>query len=74
MAKKGQTLDGFLAELRGDIAAFEAWWRKKHAEEPEHFDMEYPEDDVGLWFEQFLYFCQDASAQKEGKEALADQG
>lgn len=67
-----QTLDSFVTELRRDVDSFEAWWRKKNAENPEMFEMEYPEENGGLWFEQFLYFMQDETAQNEGAEALAE--
>jgi len=50
------TLDEALTELRSDVDAFEKWWREEHAKNPEHFPLEFPENDAGQWTEQFIWF------------------
>ncbi len=56
MAEKGMSLDDFLAELRGEVDAFEKWWREQHAKTPEHYPLEFNKDNEGMWTEQFVYF------------------
>jgi len=65
MADKGLSLDDFVAELRRDVDAFEKWWREQNAKNPEHFEMAFPEDNSGLWFEQFLYFMTEGGSERE---------
>lgn len=55
--KNSVSLDYFIAELKDDIKKFEADYRKHHAEEPDHFPLELPFNDSGLWFEFFTDFC-----------------
>ena len=49
-------LSAYMEELRGDVEAFEKWWMKEHKKNPEHFPLEFPEDDAGSWTEQFIWF------------------
>jgi len=51
-------LDTFVTELEDDVQAFRAWWLAQHEVNPEHFPLEFEEEDnAGLWFEQFVYFA-----------------
>lgn len=61
---KGQTLDEFVAELRRDVDAFEKWWREQNSKNPEHFEMSFPEENSGIWFEQFLYFMTEGVSER----------
>ena len=51
-----ETLDGFLAELRADVAAFEKYWREKAKKRPKNYPMSFPKEDAGMWWEQFMAF------------------
>jgi hypothetical protein len=55
--KKTQSLDEFIADLKEDIKKFEADYRKHHAVEPDHYPLEFPLNNSGLWFEFFTDFC-----------------
>lgn len=50
------SLDQFVAEVKADIEAFAERWRKDHAESPETYPMELPDDNAGLWSEFFMEF------------------
>lgn len=47
----------FAAEMRQSIAEFEAAYATKAIENPEHYPLELPDDNAGLWFEFFTEFC-----------------
>lgn len=51
------SLDSFVKEVQTDIVKFEKAYREKHAENPEHYPLELPADNSGLWFEFFIEFC-----------------
>ena len=59
------TLDEFLADERLELPIFAAWWRAKHAEDPEIFPIEM---NPGDWGEQLLCF-NIADAEQDGIEA-----
>jgi len=44
----GLSLDQFADEVRRDIEAFVADYRKKHEENPEHYPLELPDNNAGL--------------------------
>ncbi len=50
------TLDQFADEIRQDIEESVAQYRKKHEENPEHYPLELPSDNAGLWVEFFMDF------------------
>ncbi|SER81998.1 hypothetical protein SAMN04244573_04388 [Azotobacter beijerinckii] len=52
----GLSLDQFADEVRRDIEAFVADYRKKHEENPEHYPLELPDNNAGLWSEFFMDF------------------
>lgn len=55
--KKTQSLTEFVEEIKKDIVRFEEDYRKHHNENPEHYPLDIPVDDSGLWFEFFMDFC-----------------
>ncbi|SFB42814.1 hypothetical protein [Azotobacter beijerinckii] len=59
----GLTLDQFADEIRRDIEAFVADYRKKHEENPEHYPLELPDNNAGLWSEFFMDFHLHGKAQ-----------
>lgn len=56
-----QSLDSFLEELRSDVGRFEAAYRSKVANEPEHYPLDLPDGQEGLWFEFFLGYVTQGS-------------
>ena len=50
------SLDKFIAELRTDVDRFEAAYRARVAENPEHYPLEMEEGNEGLWLEFFSDF------------------
>lgn len=57
----GQSLDEFMTELRADMVRFEAAYKAKAQENPEHYPLNLQESNKGLWFEFFMNFCTDGS-------------
>lgn len=55
MSKK-KSLESFVKELQKDILKFSEAYKKKHAENPEHYPLELPGDNAGLWTEFFIEF------------------
>jgi|WetSurMetagenome_2_1015567.scaffolds.fasta_scaffold465374_2 hypothetical protein len=55
--EKMQSLTQFVGEIEKDIKAFEASYKANHEKDPEHYPLELPESDSGLWFEFFMDFC-----------------
>jgi hypothetical protein len=54
-------IDDFVEEVRRDITRFQAAWHAKHKENPEHYPLELPADNEGLWFEFFMDFMTSGS-------------
>ena len=52
-----RSLDSFVKNTQADIVKFAKAYRKKHAENPEHYPLELPADNSGLWLEFFIEFC-----------------
>lgn len=52
----GITLDKFIKEQKESIEKFRSWWIKMNGKDPDGFPIEMPEDNVGLWYEQFEDF------------------
>jgi hypothetical protein len=50
------TLDRFLSELRADVERFERNWRDENKADPEAFPLEFPADNAGGWWEQFMAY------------------
>jgi hypothetical protein len=50
------TLDNFVEEVKVDIEAFAADYRKQHLANPEQFPLELGADNAGLWTEFFMDF------------------
>lgn len=48
-----QTLDQFSQEIKERLAEFEAVYRKKADENPEHYPLSLDDNNAGLWFEFF---------------------
>ena len=57
MKKKKGSLDNFVKETQTDLVNFAAAYRKKHDENPEHYPLELPADNSGLWLEFFIEYC-----------------
>lgn len=53
-----QSLDDFMVELRADAEKFEAAYRKKAEENPEHYPLSMTANNKGLWLEFFLIYAQ----------------
>lgn len=53
------TLDEFFEEVKDDLAKFQAAYLLKHNENPEHYPLELPKDNDGVWFESFIFFLQE---------------
>jgi len=51
---KKNSLAKFVKEISVDIDKFEKAYQKKHEENPEHYPLELPADNVGLWLEFFV--------------------
>lgn len=47
----------FAAEMQKNIVEFEAAYAAKALKNPEHYPLELPDDNAGLWFEFFTDFC-----------------
>lgn len=54
--KKGVSLDQFIAETEERLKNFREYWLEGHKNNPEMFPLELPEDNAGMWYEQFQYF------------------
>ena len=54
---KKSSLDSFVKEIQSNIVAFSEAYHKKHIENPEHYPLELPADNSGLWLEFFIEFC-----------------
>lgn len=50
-----RSLAYFVYELHSDIRLFEQNWRRDHKADPERFPLEFPEDNLGLWLESFVF-------------------
>lgn len=57
-----QSLDDFMSELRKNADGFEDAYRKKVAENPDHYPLSLPDDNAGLWLEFFIGFVQTGEA------------
>jgi hypothetical protein len=57
-----QTLDEFVREAKMEIDRFEAWWRTKHEENPEHFPLQMEDGNEGLWREFLHDFGEDGAS------------
>ena len=51
-----KTLEQFVLELRDDMDRFQNHWRDQHKKHPEQWPMEFPDEDAGSWWEQFVAF------------------
>lgn len=60
-----KTLEQFVAELRSDVDKFEADWKKNSKKSPDDYPMSFPDDNDGIWMEQFTTFL---SLNDEGIE------
>jgi len=49
-------LDTLVNELSEEVELFREWWMLKHQKDPENFPMEFPGDNVGDWFHQFIAY------------------
>lgn len=49
-------LDEFMKALRADVDDFERHWREQHRKKPRQWPLEFPEDDSGSWWEQFVAY------------------
>ena len=57
------TLDQFVADVKSDIEGFANEYRAHHAANPEHYPLELPADNAGLWLEFFVdYMTRDKEA------------
>lgn len=56
MAKKTESLDEFVAEIKKSIDLFAEDYKKHHVENPDNYPLELPENNSGLWFEFFADF------------------
>lgn len=56
-----QSLDEFMAEIKDDVAKFEAAYRAKAMANPEHYPLTLQANNKGLWFEFFMIFCTDGT-------------
>lgn len=52
------TLNEFVEDLQSDIIAFQLMWANEHLKDPEMYPLEIPEDNDGVWWEQFVAFCE----------------
>lgn len=50
------SIDTFITGLRVDVEKFEAAYRKKAEENPEHYPLEMADGNEGLWLEFFVQF------------------
>lgn len=50
-----RSLAHFVDELHGDIRLFGQNWLRDHEADPEMFPLEFPEDNLGLWLESFVF-------------------
>ncbi|MDE4297046.1 hypothetical protein PXK56_17815 [Phaeobacter gallaeciensis] len=50
------TLEEFISEKRAEVEAFKLRWLEAHHKAPEMYPLEMPEEDSGLWDEQFHDF------------------
>lgn len=57
--KPNYHLDSFVKEVQSNITKFAEEYRKKHAENPEHYPLELTEDNYGLWLEFFVFYYTD---------------
>lgn len=48
------TLDEFVADMQKQIQDFADQYRKDHANNPEMYPLDIPDEDSGLWLEGFL--------------------
>lgn len=55
------TLDEVCNELQLGLQDFRAAYRRKHKENPEHYPLELPENNAGLWYEFFITFVLEGS-------------
>lgn len=46
-----QTLEDFVEEAKRTLTDFEAYWRKKHAEDPVAWPLQMEPGNEGLWWE-----------------------
>lgn len=53
----GKSLSEFVEEIQRDIKEFQKDYLKHHNENPEHYPLEIPSNNEGLWFEFFIDFC-----------------
>lgn len=51
------TLDQVCNELQVSLEDFQLAYRRKHMENPEHYPLELPENNAGLWYEFFITFA-----------------
>lgn len=63
------TLQEFYEIQRETLDAFCADWLKNHEENPEHYPMEMPEGNEGLWFEMFNDFEMEADDENVDPDA-----
>jgi hypothetical protein len=54
-----QSLQSFIAEEKEKIVLFERYWLENNAVNPDAFPMEFPDGNMGLWFEQYTEFNSD---------------
>ena len=52
------TLDEFTSDVLKDVIAFHTMWVDEHNKNPEAYPLEIDEDNDGIWWEQFVAFCE----------------
>lgn len=50
-------LDVFMSEMEETLKEFKKHWLEENAKDPEMFPLDIEDDNDGIWFEQFLSYC-----------------
>jgi hypothetical protein len=50
------TLDEFIAKQQASILGFREMWLASHADSPEQYSLELPDDNSGLWDEMYAEY------------------
>jgi len=56
--EKTESLEAFVKDTQESILKFAEDYKKSHKKDPEHYPLELPEGNSGLWFEFFIDFCE----------------
>lgn len=51
-------LGDFISDMKDNLRQFEKYWKLNHELNPEHFPLEFGEDNTGAWDEQFNTFLE----------------